>query len=40
LPKNARRYLDRIEEVTGTRIAIVSTGAERDDTIILHHPFD
>jgi len=40
LPKNARRYLDRIEEVTGTRVAIVSTGAERDDTIILHHPFD
>ncbi len=40
LPKNARRYLDRLEEITEARIDIVSTGAERDDTIIRRHPFD
>jgi len=40
LPKNALDYLKRIEEVAGTRIDIVSTGADRDDTIILRHPFD
>jgi adenylosuccinate synthase len=40
LPGNARRYLERMEEVSGARIDIISTGAERDDTIILRHPFD
>jgi adenylosuccinate synthase len=40
LPLNARRYLKRIEELTATRIDVVSTGAERDDTIVLRHPFD
>lgn len=40
LPVNAQRYLRRIEELTGARIDIVSTGAERDETIILRHPFD
>ena len=39
LPANARAYLKRLEELTGTRIDIVSTGAERNDTIILRHPF-
>jgi adenylosuccinate synthase len=40
LPPNARHYLKRIEELTATRIDVVSTGAERDDTIVLRHPFD
>jgi adenylosuccinate synthase len=40
LPINARRYLRRIEELTEARIDLISTGAERDDTIILRHPFD
>jgi adenylosuccinate synthase len=40
LPANAQRYLARIEELTGARIDIISTGAERDETIVLHHPFD
>lgn len=40
LPANARRYLTRIEELTGARIDLISTGAERDETIILRHPFD
>ncbi|MFQ6024882.1 MAG: adenylosuccinate synthase [Acidiferrobacterales bacterium] len=39
LPTNARRYLNRIEEVTETAIDIISTGAERDETIIFRHPF-
>ena len=39
LPPAARRYLDRLAELTGASIDIVSTGAERDDTIIRRHPF-
>jgi adenylosuccinate synthase len=34
LPDNARRYVDRLEAITGVPAAIVSTGSERDDTII------
>lgn len=40
LPGNARRYLRRIEEITDIPIDIISTGADRADTIILRHPFD
>jgi len=40
LPENAKRYLERIEELVGVPIDIISTGAERNDTIILRHPFD
>ena len=39
LPANARHYLRRIEELTGVPIAMVSTGPERDETILMHHPF-
>jgi len=39
LPANARAYLRRIETLTGVPIAMVSTGPERDETILLHHPF-
>ena len=39
LPGNARAYLDRMSELSGLPIDIISTGAERDDTIILRHPF-
>jgi len=34
LPENARRYIARLEEVSGVPVAIVSTGSERNDTII------
>jgi adenylosuccinate synthase len=34
LPENARRYIARIEEVSGVPAAIVSTGSERSDTIV------
>ena len=39
LPANARAYLRRIEALTGVPIAMVSTGPDRDETILLHHPF-
>ena len=39
LPANARAYLDRISELTGVPVDIISTGAERNETIILRHPF-
>ena len=34
LPEAARRYIARLEEVTGVPAAIISTGSERDDTIL------
>lgn len=34
LPVNAKKYIERIEELTGVRVGIVSTSPERDDTII------
>jgi adenylosuccinate synthase len=34
LPVNARRYIARLEEITGVPAAIVSTGSERHDTIV------
>ena len=40
LPANAQKYLKKIEELTEARIDLISTGAERDDTIILRHPFE
>ena len=39
LPINARLYLQRIEQVTGVPIAMVSTGPDRDHTIMLQHPY-
>ncbi len=40
LPKNARAYLERIEEVVGCRVDIISTGPERSETIVLTQIFD
>jgi adenylosuccinate synthase len=40
LPLNARNYIKRIEEVTGAPIDIISTGPDRNETIVLRHPFD
>jgi adenylosuccinate synthase len=40
LPADARRYLERIEALTGVPVDIVSTGPERNETIIRRHPFD
>ena len=40
LPTNAKAYIKRIEELIDVTVNIVSTGPERDETIILKHPFD
>ncbi|MFM1886441.1 MAG: hypothetical protein RL026_1598 [Pseudomonadota bacterium] len=40
LPLNARRYLERLQTLVGVPIDIVSTGPDRDQTIVLRHPFD
>ena len=39
LPENARAYIRRIEELVGCPIDIISTGPDRDETIVLRHPF-
>jgi adenylosuccinate synthase len=40
LPAAARRYVDRIEELTDTEIIMVSVGPGRDETIRIKSPFD
>jgi adenylosuccinate synthase len=40
LPKEAKDYLRRIEELAGVPIDIVSTGPSRDAIIMRRHPFD
>ncbi len=40
LPANARRYLERIEALAGVPIDLVSTGADRNQTIVRRRPFD
>jgi adenylosuccinate synthase len=40
LPAAARRYLDRMQELAGVPIDLISTGPDRDQTIVLRHPFD
>ena len=39
LPDNARAYIARIEELVGAPIDIISTGPDREETILLRHPF-
>ncbi len=39
LPLNARRYLERVQAVIGAPIDMVSTGPDRDHTILLRHPY-
>jgi adenylosuccinate synthase len=39
LPANARKYLARIEEITGVPVAMVGVGKERENTIIIRSPF-
>jgi len=40
LPENTKKYLKRIEELSETKIDIVSVGPGRDETIILNNIFD
>jgi adenylosuccinate synthase len=39
LPANARTYIERLQTLVGIPIDIVSTGPDRDQTIIRHNPF-
>ncbi|MGV6853171.1 MAG: adenylosuccinate synthase [bacterium] len=40
LPVNARLYLDQISKFVGAPIHIISTGPDREETIILTEPFE
>jgi len=40
LPQAARNYIIRIEQLTGVPVDIVSTGPDRNETIVLRHPYD
>jgi adenylosuccinate synthase len=40
LPGNAQRYLNRLSEVTDVPIDLISTGPDREETIVLRQPFD
>ena len=40
LPDNAQKYLARIEELVNVPIDIISTGPDREQTIVRRHPFD
>jgi adenylosuccinate synthase len=39
LPVNARNYLKRLEALCEVPVDIISTGPERDETIVMRHPF-
>jgi adenylosuccinate synthase len=39
LPAQAIKYVRRIEELVGVPVALLSTSPERDDTILVHNPF-
>ena len=39
LPAQAVKYVRRIEELVGAPVALLSTSPERDDTILVHDPF-
>jgi adenylosuccinate synthase len=40
LPKAARAYLQRIEALAGVPIDIISTGPDREETIVRRHPYE
>jgi adenylosuccinate synthase len=40
LPAAARAYVKRIEELVGVPVDMVSTGPDREETIVLRHPFE
>jgi adenylosuccinate synthase len=39
LPANARAYINRIQELVEVPIDMISTGPDREETIVLRHPF-
>ncbi|MSQ70609.1 MAG: adenylosuccinate synthase [Betaproteobacteria bacterium] len=40
LPSQARAYLERIQALCGVPVDMISTGPEREETIVLRHPFN
>jgi adenylosuccinate synthase len=40
LPENARRFVARVEELSGAPVVLVSVGPRRDETIVLRNPFE
>jgi len=40
LPRAAQNYLQRVEEVCGVPLDLISTGADREQTIVRRHPFE
>jgi adenylosuccinate synthase len=40
LPAQAIKYVRRVEELIGAPVALLSTSPERDDTILMHNPFE
>ena len=39
LPRNTRRYIERVEQLCGVEVMVVSVGAERGETIVRRNPF-
>jgi adenylosuccinate synthase len=40
LPAQAIKYIRRVEELVGCPVALLSTSPEREDTILMHNPFE
>ena len=40
LPQAAQRYLERMQAICGVPIDVISTGADREHTIVRRHPFE
>lgn len=40
LPRHAQRYLEHVEAICGVPVDVISTGPDRDETIVRRHPFD
>ena len=40
LPENARRYVKRIEELTGVEVVLISVGQKRSENIVIRNPFE
>jgi adenylosuccinate synthase len=40
LPKAARAYLQRIQDLCSVPVDLISTGPDREETIVMRHPFD
>ena len=40
LPSQAKRFLERLSELTEVSVDIISTSPDRNDTLVVRHPFD